>query len=140
MYITQYFFDHKAFQHEAVPLMHRADVGDYQPVLDRARAIADSIPTRGWILEGQGTDLLELQRMTPPAQVGFAFLVLLSQYLAPYSNDNTDTDLSRQVVAFYEMAYAAEYLGWDKRDIQLLKEGMATTVLLKCAAKAGTGS
>ena len=127
MYGSKYLFNHEAFEQEAESYMQEADAGNYEHLLKQARKVADAIPPGGWILEGQGTILQEVYSTTaePPTRVGFAFLLLLSQHLIPYTEDGAED------VSLSAMAEAATYLGWNTRDIMLLDDGMSLTALMK---------
>jgi hypothetical protein len=117
------FFDHEGFQQEAEPLVQRVDTGDYEAVIRRARTIASRISRKKWILEGLGTSLLQLDELLPgPSLIGFSFLVLLSEFLHP-------NPFGYQSIGW--IGTVVEHLGWSPRDVKLLKNGMATTYLLK---------
>ena len=117
-----FLFDHDSFQQQARPFVERADNGNYEPILEQARSIANHVPPQEWILEGLGTGLSELD--APPEarrRVGFAFLVLLSKFLRP-------NPLVRSIGS---VGLVVSHFGWSERDTRLLSQGMATTFLIK---------
>ncbi len=119
-----FFFDHEGFLQEAQPYIQKADIGDYEAILNRAQSIANDISSQQWILEGLGTSLTELNTPEKSWQVGSAFLVLLSKYLQPYP-----APIRR--INWIWTAVVVSHFGWSKQDVDLLSKGMATTYLMK---------
>lgn len=116
-----FLFDHEAFIKEASHLIKSVDAGEFHKIIRKAEAIRDRIKRGKWILEGLGTGINELETSKAPWLIGFAFLVLLSQYLKPVQ--------SRRILG--QITPILNRLGWIESDIRLLTEGMSTTFLIK---------
>jgi hypothetical protein len=128
MFSAIFLFDYLKFRSEAQPFVVKADRGEYGAIIDKANEIADHIIPANWILEDLGTTLTNFSEFRQNGMqsqvVGFSFLVLLSRFLEAMSAATPSLGNVGQVVAA---------IGWNRRDVELLSKGMATTTLLKPA-------
>lgn len=121
-----FLFDYIKFKEEAAPFVKLADVGEYKPIIAKANEIATLIDSEDWILEDMGTTLKAFDKWQENAEIGhitgFSFLVLLSQFLklSPFPTPGLGN-----------IAKALISSNWSQKEIELLKNGMSTTVLLK---------
>lgn len=124
-----YYFDYHAFMEEARPLMEMADKGNYISVVNHAKAIAASIPTGEWILEGEGTTIWYFDKLAkqpgPQEVAGFSLLVVLSKYLSPTVAEEQAYNYLRNInIVFQE-------LGAKSSDTLLMRSGLWLGNLLK---------
>ena len=126
MYQAIFLFDYIQFRQEAEPFIEMADKGSYTPIIAKANDIASQIVPKGWILEDMGTTLKKFQKFQEDGEIGhvtgFSFLVLLSQFLKRDPSSAPGLDNVAKVLKLSD---------WFPKDIELLRRGMSTTVLLK---------
>lgn len=127
MYHAIFLLDYVGFRQEVEPFVRLADKGEYAAIIDKATEIAVRIAPEEWILEDLGTSLKGFsdeaqESRSTPQTIGFSFLVLLSQFLKP---------VPFPAPGLGNVAQAVTLLNWDRKDVDLLRNGMATTTLLK---------
>lgn len=127
MPISRFLLDYERFRREVQPLVEMADRGDFDAVRKTGEEVALMLRRSEWILEGLGTTLKGDVKQyaiddNDPFLTGYAFLILLSQYLTP---------LPFQVKGRGYIQRALRVLGWGERDVSAFTLGKSHTTLLK---------
>lgn len=125
MLSRKFLFDYEGFQLEAKPFIEEADQGNYILISQYAGKLADELSTTEWILENSGASLFQLDTLSrdPAAQIGFAFLILMSKFLSPPPVDYTPMG---GVGAVLSLADSREH-----EEISLILKGLPTSFLFK---------
>jgi hypothetical protein len=125
MLSRKFLFDYNRFHLEAKPFIEEADRSNYVPILQYAGELTAEHSTTDWILENSGASLFQLNTLSrdPAAQIGFAFLVLLSKFLSPPPVDYIPMGGVGAILALADLH--------EREEISTIMKGLPTSFLFK---------